>query len=137
MQTSRTPVRGCPTCPTPQCGSTTREPANNPALSRACARPIARKGNDMAEQLKGKKIAFAVANEGAEQVELTRPWEAVTEAGAEAELIAPEEGRVQACNHLGKGDSFDVDHAFSEADASEYDGLVLPGGVANPDQLRT
>jgi protease I len=91
----------------------------------------------MANELKGKKIAFAVANEGAEQVELTRPWEAVKEAGAETELIAPEEGAIQAFNHLDKGDRFDVDRTFSQADASDYDGLVLPGGVANPDQLRT
>jgi deglycase len=91
----------------------------------------------MAEDLQGKKIAFAVANEGVEQVELERPWQAVKEAGAAPELVAPEEGHVQAFNHLDKGDRFDVDRTFSEADASEYDGLVLPGGVANPDQLRT
>jgi protease I len=91
----------------------------------------------MADELQGKKIAFAVANEGVEQVELTQPWEAVEEAGAEAELIAPEESQVQAFNHLDKGDRFDVDRTFSQADASEYGGLVLPGGVANPDVLRT
>jgi protease I len=91
----------------------------------------------MAEELQGKKIAFAVANEGVEQVELTRPWEAVRAAGGETELIAPEEGTVQAFNHLDKGDRFDVDRTFQEADARQYDGLVLPGGVANPDQLRT
>ena len=91
----------------------------------------------MAEELSGKRIAFAVANEGAEQIELTRPWEAVREAGAETELIAPEEGTAQAFNHLDKGDRFDVDRTFAEADAGDYDGLVLPGGVANPDQLRT
>jgi len=91
----------------------------------------------MAEELQGKKIAFAVANEGIEQIELTRPWEAVRDAGAETDLIAPEEGTAQGFNHLDKGDQFDVDRTFEEADASEYDGLVLPGGVANPDQLRT
>src|SRR3954468_24948124 len=91
----------------------------------------------MAEELQGKKIAFAVANEGIEQIELTRPWEAVRDAGAETDLIAPEEGSVQAFNHLDKGDRFDVDRTFEDADADEYDGLVLPGGVANPDQLRT
>src|SRR5215211_1531599 len=91
----------------------------------------------MADELQGKKIAFVVANEGAEQVELTRPWEAVREAGAETELIAPEEGSVQAFNHLDKGDRFDVDRTLDEADAPSYDGLVLPGGVANPDVLRT
>jgi protease I len=91
----------------------------------------------MAENLRGKKIAFLVANEGVEQVELTRPFEAVTDAGAEADLIAPESGKVQAFNHLDKGDKFNVDRTVDEADASEYDGLVLPGGVANPDILRT
>jgi protease I len=91
----------------------------------------------MADELQGKRIAFAVANEGIEQIELTRPWEAIEDAGAEPELIAPEEGQVQAFNHLEKGDRFDVDRTFSQADASDYDGLVLPGGVANPDILRT
>jgi protease I len=91
----------------------------------------------MADELKGKRIAFCVANEGVEQVELTRPWEAVKEAGAEPELIAPEEGQTQAFNHLDKADRFDVDHAAGDVDAADYDGLVLPGGVANPDQLRT
>jgi protease I len=91
----------------------------------------------MTEQLQGKKIAFLVANEGVEQVELTRPWDAVRDAGAEVELIAPEPGEVQAFNHLDKADTFSVDHAVPEADAGDYDGLVLPGGVANPDILRT
>jgi protease I len=91
----------------------------------------------MAESLQGKKIAFLTANEGVEQVELTRPLEAVEEAGAEAELIAPESGEIQAFNHLDKGDKFTADHAVGEVSASDYDGLVLPGGVANPDNLRT
>ncbi len=88
-------------------------------------------------ELDGKRIAFLVANEGVEQVELTRPWEAVREAGAAAELIAPEDGEVQAFNHLDKGDTFQVDRVVADADAADYDGLVLPGGVANPDILRT
>ncbi len=58
-------------------------------------------------------------------------------AGAEVDLLAPEAGEVQAFNHLDKGEKFEVDRAVGDADASEYDGLVLPGGVANPDQLRT
>jgi protease I len=91
----------------------------------------------MSDRLQGKKIAFLTANEGVEQVELVEPLKAVREAGAEAELLAPEGGEVQAFNHLDKGDTFDVDRAVGEADAAEYDGLVLPGGVANPDQLRT
>ena len=91
----------------------------------------------MSDRLQGKKIAFLTANEGVEQVELVEPLKAVREAGAEAELLAPEAGEVQAFNHLDKADTFDVDRAVGEADASDYDGLVLPGGVANPDQLRT
>jgi len=91
----------------------------------------------MSDRLQGKKIAFLTSNEGVEQVELVEPLKAVREAGAAAELLAPEAGEVQAFNHLDKGDTFDVDHTVGEADASEYDGLVLPGGVANPDQLRT
>jgi protease I len=91
----------------------------------------------MPEELKGKRIAFLVANEGVEQVELTRPWEAVRDAGAEVELVAPETGEVQAFNHLDKAETFPVDRAVADAQASDYDGLALPGGVANPDILRT
>ncbi len=91
----------------------------------------------MSERIEGKRVAFLVANEGIEQVELTEPWEAVKEAGGEPELIAPESGTVQAFNHLDKADTFDVDKTVDEADAGDYDGLVLPGGVANPDILRT
>lgn len=90
----------------------------------------------MAEQLRGKKVAFLTANEGVEQVELTEPLEAVRGAGAEAELLAPEAGEVQAFNHLDKGDTFEAS-SVSGASAADYDALVLPGGVANPDQLRT
>jgi protease I len=91
----------------------------------------------MSDRLQGKKIAFLTANEGVEEVELVEPLEAVRKAGAEAELLAPEAGEIQAFNHLDKADSFPVDRAVGEADAGDYDGLVLPGGVANPDQLRT
>lgn len=90
----------------------------------------------MAEKLQGKRIAFVVAPEGAEQVELTEPWKAVEDEGGKPELISTEEGNVQAFNHLDKGDTFKVDRTVDGADASEYDGLVLPGGVANPDLLR-
>jgi protease I len=90
----------------------------------------------MADKLQGKRIAFLVANEGIEQVELTEPWKAVEEAGGTPELIAPESGEAQAFNHLDKADTFKVDRTAGEADASDYDGLVLPGGVANPDNLR-
>ncbi len=90
----------------------------------------------MSEALKDKKIAFLMANEGVEQVELTEPLKAVREAGAETELLAPEAGQIQAFNHLDKGDAFDAERRVADADAAEFDGLVLPGGVANPDQLR-
>ena len=91
----------------------------------------------MADDLNGKTIAILVANEGIEQVELVEPRKALEEAGATVHLIAPESGEVQAFNHLDKGDTFPVDRTVGEADASDYDGLVLPGGVANPDFLRT
>jgi protease I len=91
----------------------------------------------MPDRLQDKKIAFLTANEGVEQVELTEPLRAVRDAGAEAELLAPEAGGIQTFNHLDKGDIHDVDRTVGDADPSEYDGLVLPGGVANPDQLRT
>src|SRR5918997_4894740 len=90
----------------------------------------------MADTLKDKRIAFLVAPEGTEQVELTEPWKAVEEAGGSPELLSTESGQIQAFNHLDKADTFDVDRTVSEADVSDYDGLVLPGGVANPDFLR-
>jgi protease I len=89
----------------------------------------------MAGKLDGKKIAFLFAD-GVEQVELEEPLKAVKEEGAEAELISLESGEVQAFNHLDHGDKVKVDKAVSDADASDYDGLVVPGGVANPDFLR-
>src|SRR4051794_35518600 len=88
-------------------------------------------------KLDDKKIAILVANEGIEQVELTEPRKALEEAGATVELLAPEAGEAQAFNHLDKADTFEVDKAVSDAQASDYDGLMLPGGVANPDNLRT
>jgi protease I len=91
----------------------------------------------MAAELNGRKIAFLVAQEGVEQVELTEPWKAVEAAGAEPVLIAPEEGEVQAFNHLDKSATYPVDETLAQADAGDYDAVVLPGGVANPDQLRT
>jgi protease I len=90
----------------------------------------------MTSELEGKKIAFLVAQEGIEEVELTKPWQAVEDAGGTPELLAPEAGEVQAFNHLDKSDTYPVDKALDEADAADYAGLVLPGGVANPDQLR-
>ncbi|HEU5033374.1 MAG TPA: type 1 glutamine amidotransferase domain-containing protein [Mycobacteriales bacterium] len=90
-----------------------------------------------ANTLKGKTVAFLVATEGIEQVELTEPWKAVEEAGGTPRLVAPKGGRVQAFNHLDKADTFAVDETVDDADVASYDALVLPGGVANPDQLRT
>jgi protease I len=90
----------------------------------------------MSDKLQGKRIAFLVAPEGVEQVELTEPWKAVKSEGGTPELISLEEGEIQAFNHLDKGDTFPVDRTVADASASDYDGLVLPGGVANPDFLR-
>src|SRR4051795_6912181 len=86
----------------------------------------------MADELKGKTIAFLAA-EGVEQAELTEPWKAVEQAGGTPQLISVEDGEVQAFDHLDKADTFPVDRTVKDADASDYDGLVLPGGVANPD----
>jgi protease I len=91
----------------------------------------------MADELAGKRIAFLMANQGVEQVELTEPLDAVRNAGADADLLAPEGGEILAFNHLEKGETFPVERTVGEASAEEYDGLVLPGGVANPDFLRT
>jgi protease I len=90
----------------------------------------------MANELQGKTIAILVANEGIEQVELTEPRKALQEAGAQTHLIAPEPGEAQAMNHLDKADRFPVDRTVSESRPEEYDGVMLPGGVANPDNLR-
>jgi protease I len=89
----------------------------------------------MADELKGKKVAFLVA-EMFEEVELTRPWEALEQSGAELELVSLEDGEVQGFNHYDKGGSFKVDKSIEEASANDYDALVLPGGVGNPDNLR-
>lgn len=91
----------------------------------------------MAERLNGKRVAVLVANEGVEQIEMTEPVKALREEGAEVELIAPDEGEIQAFDHLDKADTFPVDRSLRQADSAEYDALVLPGGVANPDNLRT
>ena len=90
----------------------------------------------MAEELNGRTVAVLVANEGVEQVEMTEPVEALREAGATVEPTAPEKGEIQAFEHLDKADKFRADHAVAEVKSEAYDALVLPGGVANPDQLR-
>lgn len=89
----------------------------------------------MSTSLKGKKIAF-LATDGVEQVELTDPREALEKAGADIELLSIREGRIDGYHHLDKGDSFQVDKLVGDAESSDYDALVLPGGVANPDALR-
>lgn len=89
----------------------------------------------MEKPLKQKTIAF-LATHGVEQVELTEPWEALRAAGAEVHLISLESGRIQAFNHLDRAREFSVDRTVDNAKASQYDGLCLPGGVANPDALR-
>ena len=91
----------------------------------------------MTDTLDGAEVAFLVANEGVEQVELTEPWQAVEKAGGRPVLVAPEDGEVQAFNHLDKAETFPVDVTLDEAEPDRFAGLVLPGGVANPDQLRT
>ena len=91
----------------------------------------------MTKELEGLRVAFMAANEGIEQIELTEPWQAVKNAGGTPELLAPEPGEAQAFNHLDKTHTFPVDRAIRDAEPGDYDALVLPGGVANPDQLRT
>jgi protease I len=83
-----------------------------------------------------KRIAFLTASEGVEEVELTQPWQAALDAGHTAELLSADEGEVQLFNHLDKADTQAVDRPVAEASVDEYDALVLPGGVANPDALR-
>ena len=90
----------------------------------------------MAQELAGKTIAFVTATEGVEQIELTEPWKAVEEAGGTPKLVSTESGKVQGFNHLDKADTFAVDSTFAEASVDDFDALVLPGGVANPDALR-
>jgi protease I len=90
----------------------------------------------MANELRSYRIAI-LATDGVEQVELTDPRNALEQAGAQIDLISLKPGQIQGFNHLDKGDTFPVDRTVADADASDYDGLLLPGGVANPDTLRT
>ena len=89
----------------------------------------------MDKRLEGKKVAILVAN-GFEQVELTEPKKALEEAGAITEIVSPADGEVQGWNHDEKAESFSVDMPLSQARSDDYDALLLPGGVRNPDQLR-
>ncbi|HUF30179.1 MAG TPA: type 1 glutamine amidotransferase domain-containing protein [Gemmatimonadaceae bacterium] len=90
----------------------------------------------MAEALEGRKVAV-LATDGVEQVELTTPWEALVKAGAKPQLISLEEGEIQGMNHMDKGDTFTVDAAIADVNARDFAALLIPGGVANPDRLRT
>jgi protease I len=89
----------------------------------------------MGKKLEGKRVAF-LATDMVEQVELTEPWKAVRDEGARVELISLEEGKIQGFNHYDKADEFAVDRTVEEASASDYDALVIPGGVGNPDTMR-
>jgi protease I len=89
----------------------------------------------MADKLQGKRVAF-LATDMVEQVELTEPWKAVEEAGGTPELVSLEEGEIQGFNHYDKADTFKVDKTVEEASADDYDALVIPGGVGNPDTMR-
>lgn len=91
----------------------------------------------MANGLDGAVVAVLVAPEGAEQIELTSPWDAIREAGGQPRLVSTAGGRVQAFNHLDRADTFAVDTTVDQADARDFAALLLPGGVANPDHLRT
>src|SRR5687768_3283569 len=89
----------------------------------------------MAQELKGKRVAILVAD-GFEQVELTGPKQALEDAGARVLIVSPQDGQVQGWHHDEKGDKFPVDLSLSDAKAEDFDALVLPGGVMNPDTLR-
>jgi protease I len=89
----------------------------------------------VADRLQGRRIAF-LATDMVEQVELTEPWEAVRAEGAEAELVSLEEGEIQAFSHYDRADTFKVDRTVEEVRADDYDALVIPGGVGNPDTMR-
>jgi protease I len=90
----------------------------------------------MANELNGLRVAFLTSNVGVEQAELTSPWQAVSDAGGMPELIAPQPGEVQAFKHLDKGDTFPVHRTLRDVDDTEYDAIVVPGGVVNSDFLR-
>ena len=90
----------------------------------------------MADKLQGKRVAF-LATDMVEQVELAEPWRAVRDEGAAVALISLEEGEIQGFNHYDKADKFKVDRTAEEARADDYDALVIPGGVGNPDTMRT
>ncbi len=89
----------------------------------------------MANELNGKRVAF-IATDGVEQIELTEPWRAVREAGGGPILVSPEPGQIQGFDHHAKGRTFPVDATFDSVNPADFDGLVIPGGVINPDRMR-
>src|SRR6266571_4235405 len=90
----------------------------------------------MDKKLSGKKVAILIAD-GFEQVEMTKPREALEDAGAETKIVSPKAGQIQGMHHADKGDKFDVDLTLEEARPEEFDALMIPGGLMNPDQLRS
>ena len=90
----------------------------------------------MARKLEDKKVAILVAD-GFEQVEMTKPREALNEAGAQTKIVSPKSGQIQGMNHADKGEKFDVDLTLDEARPEEFDALMIPGGLMNPDTLRS
>lgn len=90
----------------------------------------------MAGKLDGKKVAILVAD-GFEQVEMTEPRQALIEAGAVTKIVSPKSGQIQGMNHADKGDKFEVDLALDEARPEDFDAILIPGGLMNPDQLRS
>jgi protease I len=90
----------------------------------------------MPQDIRGRKVAF-IACDGVEQVELTEPWKAVEQAGAQPELISAQPGEIQGVDGMDKADRFPVSRTFADVSVDEFDGLVIPGGVKNPDLMRT
>ena len=89
----------------------------------------------MSSKLEGRSVLF-IAADGVEQVELTQPWDALKQAGAQLTLAAPSAGEIQAVNGMDKGDTFTAERALADVSVADFDALVIPGGVANPDTLR-
>jgi protease I len=99
------------------------------------ASPITNHYFNMAAELAGKKVAILVTD-GFEQVEMTKPRQALKDAGADAKIVSPKSGKIQGMNHADKGDKFDVDLELDEARPEDFDALMIPGGLMNPDELR-
>src|SRR5436190_10340579 len=93
-------------------------------------------GGFMAGKLEGKKVAILVTD-GFEQLEMTKPREALDDAGAETKIVSLKSGQIQGMHHAEKGDKFDVDLTLDEARPEEFDALLIPGGLMNPDALRS